>query len=129
MAGLPGLSLSPRAYRDGDTFECCSQYFSSLKPSKAQVLKKPPEFAIADGFAIGYISRDITTKGANGQDTTINIDEIDDGMCASLRRKRPYAYAYAFLWRSTKVSDGSIFFLWMDQTNVGGVLNNFQGTS
>ena len=54
--GLSGLLLSPRAYRDGDTFECCSQCFSSLKPSKAQVSKNPPKFAIANGFAIGYIS-------------------------------------------------------------------------
>ena len=48
VAGLPGLLLFPRAYRDGDTFECCSQCFSSLKLSKAQVTKKPPKFAIAN---------------------------------------------------------------------------------
>ena len=24
VAGLPGHLLSPRVYRDGDTFECCS---------------------------------------------------------------------------------------------------------
>ena len=96
VAGLPGLLLSPRAYRDGDTFECCSQCFSSLKPSKAQVSKKTPKFSIANGFEIGCIPREITTKDANGQDTTINIDEIDDVMCASLSQQHSYAHVCDF---------------------------------
>ena len=50
------------------------------------MLKKPPKFAIANGFAIDYIPQEIKTKDANGQDTTIKIDEIDNVMCASLSR-------------------------------------------
>ena len=47
-------------------------------------------------LGVGYIPREVTTKDANGQDTTINIDEIDHAMCASLSRQRPYAHVYAF---------------------------------
>ena len=34
VAGLPGLLLSPRAYRDVDTFACCSQCLSDSSNPK-----------------------------------------------------------------------------------------------
>ena len=44
---FPGLLLSPRSYRDGDNFECCSSYYSSLMPSKAKDAgTKPPKHVV-----------------------------------------------------------------------------------
>jgi len=64
VEGLDGLLLSPRAYREGDNFECCQSCNSSMQPSKAKKKgSKPPKYAIANGFVIGHFPSVIQIPG------------------------------------------------------------------
>mmetsp|Transcript_6664 Transcript_6664/g.8397 ORF Transcript_6664/g.8397 Transcript_6664/m.8397 type:complete len:142 (-) Transcript_6664:79-504(-) len=58
------LLLSPRAYREGDNFECCQSCNSGMQPSKAKKKgSKPPKYAIANGFVIGHFPSVIQIPG------------------------------------------------------------------
>jgi hypothetical protein len=64
VEGLDRLLLSPRAYREGDNFECCQSCNSSMQASKAKKKgSKPPKYAIANGFAIGHFPSVIQIPG------------------------------------------------------------------
>eukprot|EP00984_Skeletonema_dohrnii_P022687 scaffold11781_cov86-Skeletonema_dohrnii-CCMP3373.AAC.1 len=64
VEGLDRLLLSPRAYREGDNFECCQSCNSSMQPSKAKKKgSKPPKYAIANVFAIGHFPSVIQIPG------------------------------------------------------------------
>ena len=91
------MLLSPRSFScNGEKYECCSQCFSSLKPSIAKKTEEPPKCAIANGFAIGFIPTSIETKDAEGNNATVIIDEIDDMMAASLSVQRPYGFVFSY---------------------------------
>ena len=55
VEGLSELLLSSRSFKRHDShFECCSECFNSLKPSKKDT-KTSPRHANASGLAIGHI--------------------------------------------------------------------------
>ena len=127
--GLEGMPLSPRSFSStGEKYECCSQCFSSLKPSIAKKTDKPPKCAIANGFAIGFILISIETKDAEGNNATVIIDEIDDMMAASLSVQRPYGFVFSYYGGAQKSLMGHYSFFEMNQSHAGGVINHFRKT-
>lgn len=123
VEGLEGILLSPRSRRTGDSFECCSECFSSLKPSKRS-LKTPPKHSIANGFAFGTLPSKIVLDGSE-----VDIpDYIPDIMSAAIARQRPYGFIFAFLGGAHKSVSGHFQFFDMDQSFIGGVLNNYQNS-
>jgi len=126
---MPGILLSPRSYRDGDTFEACSECFDSLKPYMAKKNKKPPKHAIANGFAIGHIPSVLMIPGEDGP-RRINLKDgdISEIMCAAVARQRPYGFIFAFTGGSHQSVMGQFSFFEMDQTHIGGVINHYRLT-
>ena len=91
---FPGLLLSPRSYRDGENFECCSSCYSSLMPSKAKdASTKSPNYTIANGFAIVHIPSDLMI----GAQTTFPCKQRHSLMGQFFLRDGPISY-----WRSDK---------------------------
>ena len=123
------LLLSPRSYRDGDTFECCSACFSSLKPSQAKDNKKPPKHAIANGFAIGHIPEVIIIEGEDSpRHVGLTNKKISETMCAALSRQYPDGFVFAFTRGAQQSIMGHYHFFEIDQSHVGAVINHYQKT-
>ena len=74
---IKGILLSPRSFRGGDTFECCSACFSSLKPSQVKKNTKPPKNAIANRYAIGHIPEVTMMEGEDSSRQVITVITAD----------------------------------------------------
>jgi hypothetical protein len=84
---LKHLLLSPRArIRVNDEYLCCSQCHRSLQNDMLD--KLPPKFAIANNFAIGLLTDNLSSK----------INEITSPMLSPVR---PYAYVLSYWWGGT----------------------------
>ena len=132
--GLEGILLSPRAHRDGDSFDSCHSCEVSLRPNQARKSSKPPKYAIANGFAIGYIPRHITTSGvwtnAKGEHVEATLPEmgISGLMSAAISKQRPYGYCFSFSGGADRSVVGHYQFFETNQETVGSVINHFRST-
>ena len=132
--GLEGILLSPRAHRDGDSFESCPSCGVSLRPNQARKSSKPPKYAIANGFAIGYIPRHITTSGvwenSRGEHVEATLPEMGISvlMSATISKQRPYGYCFAFSGGADRSATGHFQFFKTNQETVGSVVNHFRST-
>ncbi len=84
VQGLEGLLLSPRARRQLDEFMCCSQCHRAMQ--KSRLGKAPPKFAIANGFVIGSIPREIIAE-----------EDLSDLISAMISPVRPFSYVFSYL--------------------------------
>ena len=129
VEGLDKLLLSPRSYRDGDDFECCSSCFSSTKQSTAEKSVKPPKQAIANGFAIGHLP---STLHITGEDeprvTDLDESKLSDLMCVAMSTQRSHGYVFAFTGGAHKSVAGNFTFFETDQQHMGSVVNQYRST-
>jgi hypothetical protein len=122
---LQGLLLSPRAKLHDKGFQCCTACRSSLN-SRSEVC---PKYSIANGFAIGFIPDVIKFKDKNEQDKERRIDhenDLDDLICSAISPVRPFGYVHAYTGGCQKQIKGQFSLFSIDQSHVGGVLNNFR---
>ena len=136
MEGLDGLLLSPRAYREGDNFECCQSCNSGMQPSKAKKKgSKPPKYAIANGFVIGHFPSVIQIPG-EVEPRRIGLDldadefkeKFHDLFCAALSTQRAYGYVFAYTGGAQKSLMGSINFFEMNQNHLASAINLYRST-
>ena len=83
VTGFPGMLLSPRSWKVGSgRYAVCTHCKSGMKVSQANS-KKPPKFAIANGFAIGTFPSRIPYASPSCADETRSIDvrrDVNDVM-------------------------------------------------
>ncbi|KAL7493250.1 hypothetical protein ACHAWT_002306 [Skeletonema menzelii] len=126
---LAGMLLSPRSYRDGDNFECCSTCFASTKQSVANKSDKPPKHAIANGFAIGHLPSVLFIKGED-EPRVVDLHEgkLSDLMCAAISTQRSLGYVFAFTGGAHQSVMGNFTFFETDQNHMGSVINHYRST-
>ena len=93
---LQHLLLSPRARRKKNSYMCCQSCATALRKK----LDKAPKFAIANGFAIGYIPTEI-------------VEEISDILAAMVAKIRFFPYVFNFYGGAHKAIKGNHIFLLM----------------
>jgi hypothetical protein len=135
VEGLPKILLSPRAYRDGENFECCQSCYSSTLPSRAKKTNKPPKYAIANGFVIGHLPTVIHIPEEDEPrivdldlDGDTFRDKFSDLLCTALSTQRSHGFVFAFTGGAQKSVMGSINFFEMDQNFMGSVINQYRST-
>ncbi len=86
---LKDLLVSPHARKNHDGYSTCSCCFSGMQP---YMTKKPPKFAIANGFIIGSMPKILQLTTTNGEKKTRAIDEheITDLLKAMMAPVKPY---------------------------------------
>ena len=107
---LQGILLSPRAQKQNDSYMCCITCKNALISSR--VNSKPPRFAIANGWMIGYIPKSVVSS----------ISEILSSMIAPIR---PFAYVFSYSGGAHKTMKGNYTFFKSNINHVGGVLQNY----
>ena len=120
--------LSPRSCKRHDGhFECCSECFNSLKPSKKDA-KTPPRHAIANGLAIGHIPSVLMIDGKDEprQKQGDTNKDFSDIMSAAVSQQRLYGFIFAFMGGAHESVMGQFSFFEMDQSFVGGAINHYQ---
>jgi hypothetical protein len=129
---LHGLLLSPRAGWNKETKEytCCTSCYHSIIRGNKEERSSPPKFAIANGFAIGYIPEQIQKrkKGANGGILFRNIvpeKDLSDLVCAAISTNRPFGYVFSYVGGAQKSIKGHFSIFGVDQSHVGGVLKKY----
>ena len=132
VENLQGLLLSPRAYRDGDKFECCASCYSSMN-KRLNGLNgkkfKPPKNAIANGFVIGHLPSELMITGEDAP-RQLELDEskISELMSAALSTQRSHGFVFAFIGGAHKSLVGQFSFFEMDQNHLGSVINQYRST-
>ena len=121
---LNGLLLSPRSrkYHNGyATCACCYQGMCQKLRTK-----KPPKYAVANGFVIGLFPTIIQfiTKDGKRKGRTIEINELTVLLKAMLAPVRPYGYVFTYSGGSQKSIKGNYQFFEMDQNKLGAVVNH-----
>lgn len=131
IEGLEDLLLSPRSYRNNDSFEACSCCNNSLMPSVAKKTTKPPKWSIANGFAFGSIPQSLKIKNVDGEEHFQSIEDhdISDIISAALSIQRPFGYVFAYYGGAHQSIKGQVSFFEMDQSHIGGVVNHFRSKS
>ena len=82
---------------DNDHFECCSECFNSLEPSKNDTTR-PPTHAIANGFAIGQLPFELKIEGEDTpRQSNLRNRDISDIMHAAVDHQRLYGFTFAFM--------------------------------
>jgi len=116
---LDGLLLSPRAKKSwnkdgGIAFEACSQCYKAWLNNDTD---NPPKHAISNGFAIGYIPKDI-----------IEQNVITEVMSSFIAPVRPFAYVFAYTAGAHKSIRGHCSFFEVNLSHVGSTMNHFLKT-
>lgn len=126
---LPGLLLSPRSRRIGDTFHACQTCMNGMAASRL-LSEGPPKHAIANGFVIGHIPRIITTANDTGEDehTEINEANLTDVLCSFLSPVRAYGFIFAYSGGAHKSVRGHFSFYEVNHAHVGGVMHYYNST-
>ena len=129
VENLQGLLLSPRAYRDGDKFECCASCYSSMNKRLNGKKFKPPKNAIANGFVIGHLPSELMITGEDAP-RQLELDEskISELMSAALSTQRSHGFVFAFMGGAHKSLVGQFSFFEMDQNHLGSVINQYRST-
>ena len=91
---LQHLLLSPRARKKNNSYMCCQSCTLVVRKR----LNKPPKFAIANGFAIGYIPNEV-------------VEEISDILAAMVAKIRFFSYVFNFYGGAHKAIKGNHIFL------------------
>ena len=127
---LWGLLLSPRAKCvDQDRYHCCSSCHDSCVRGNKEERSSPPKFAIANGFAIGYIPSILRFPDRNGHMTARNFDceeDLTDVICGGISPVRPFGRVFAFHGGKQKSIKGHFSLFSVDQSHVGGVINKYR---
>lgn len=128
IVDIPGLLLSPRARREGDTFDACVTCSNSLKQNSK--LTTPPKYAIANGFVIGYVPNITVMRKESGTVEVLQSggDWLDDMMCASISPVRAFGYVFAYSAGAHQSIKGHYSFFDTNQTHVGAVFNHYRAT-
>ena len=129
VSGFPGMLLSPRSRKiSAGTYPVCSHCKAGMKPSQT-CSKKPPKFAIANGFAIGTFPTKIphASPACSGATRQINIlKDVNDVMKAFVAPVRPFGYVFQHFGGSQKCIQGHYQFFETDQNCVTGTMNYLQ---
>ena len=128
---LHGLLLSPRAYKRhySDEYHCCVSCYNSIVRGNKEERSSPPKFAIANGFAIGYIPREIKRRCPVLNRTHREIipeKDLDDVICAAISTRRPFGYVFSYIGGAQKSIKGHFSIFAVDQSHVGGVLKKYR---
>ena len=127
---LKDLLLSPRASLSKDRlhYTCCASCYNSLCQGNKSESDNPPKFAIANGFAIGHIPRLISFLSKDGEHkerVIIPEQDLNDVLCSAISPVRPFGYVHAWCGGKEKSLEGHFSFFSVDQSHVGGVINNY----
>ena len=119
---MEGLLLSQRSQYSSlhGGYETCKSCFDSLKKSST---KSPPKHAIANGFVIGYIPREVFLDPKTGK-----MRPMNDVLCAMLAPTRAYGYTFSYFGGAQQSIQGHYMFYEVNQTHVGSVVNNIHNT-
>jgi len=119
---MEGLLLSQRSQYNSlhGGYETCKSCFDSLKKSST---KSPPKHAIANGFVIGYIPREVFLDPKTGK-----MRPMNDVLRAMLAPTRAYGYTFSYFGGQQKSIQGHYMFYEVNQTHVGSVVNDIHNT-
>ena len=122
VKGLEGMLLSRNAKRvSRDTYPICIECNSEMK-TRHKSSSKPPTFAIANGFAIGWFPDKIRSINRGITDTVMGI-HINPVMKAMLAPVRPYGWVFQHFGGCQKSILGHFTFFETDQKTVTGAMN------
>jgi hypothetical protein len=122
VKGLKGMLLSRNAKRiSRDTYPICVECNSEMKHRYKSSLK-PPTFAIANGFVIGWFPKKIQSIKRGVVNTVMGIN-INPVMKAVLAPVRPYGWVFQHFGGCQKSILGHYQFFETDQKTVTGALN------
>jgi hypothetical protein len=126
VPGFPGMLLSKRARKVGTgRYSVCQHCKSVLKPSSVQS-KKPPKFAIANGFAIGSFPNKIPYSSPDKREGHRDIyfeKDVNEVMKALVAPVCPFGYVFQHFGGSQKCIQGHYQFFETDHQCVSGAFN------
>jgi hypothetical protein len=96
-----------------------------MRPSHA-ASKKPPKFAIANGFVIGSFPNQISHCSPDRQDESRSLDitkDVNEVMKALVAPVRPFGYVFQHFGGSQKCIQGHYQVFLTDQNCVTGAMN------
>ena len=126
VPGFPGMLLSPQSQKVGSgRYAVCTHCKVGMKVSQDNS-KKPPKFAIANGFAIVTFPSRIPYASSSHAGETRPIDvrrNMNDVMKALVAPVQPFGYVFQHFGGSQKCIQGHYQFFKTDQNCVTGAMN------